>query len=171
MVEHRLIEKMIEVMKQKVSEIEEAGEADTDFIDTVVDFIRTYADRTHHGKEENILFYYCEKKVMTREDTKVMHELEQEHEYTRKIVRQLVEAKENYIKGKDTLNTLLEKLNILIDLYPPHISKEDKNFFLKSEKYFTEAELQKMLVQFRDFDSKMIHEKYKSLVEELKSKT
>jgi len=25
------------------------------FIDTVVDFVKIYADRTHHGKEENIL--------------------------------------------------------------------------------------------------------------------
>ena len=31
-------------------------EVDPVFIDTAVDFIRTYADRCHHGKEEDLLF-------------------------------------------------------------------------------------------------------------------
>ncbi len=25
------------------------------FVETIVDFIKTYADETHHGKEENII--------------------------------------------------------------------------------------------------------------------
>lgn len=48
-----------------------------------------------------------------------------------------------------------------------HIEKEDKIFFPTSRNYFTEEEDQAMLARFWEFDRKMIHDKYKSVVEEL----
>jgi hemerythrin-like domain-containing protein len=169
MIEHRLIEEMIELIKRESSKIRETKNVEPSFIDTAVDFIRIYADKTHHGKEEDILFRECARKKMTEEDTKVMNELIEEHKFGRKTVGELVAAKEDYVKGKDTLNIILDKLDTLVEFYPKHIEKEDKNFFLNSEKYFTEDELQEMLEEFWNFDKKMIHEKYKMLVEELKN--
>jgi hemerythrin-like domain-containing protein len=49
MVEHRLIERMIPAIKEAVAEIETTHGVAPVFVDTVVDFIRFYADRTHHG--------------------------------------------------------------------------------------------------------------------------
>jgi hemerythrin-like domain-containing protein len=170
MIEHRLIEEMIDIIKKKIPEIKESEKVDPIFVDTAVDFIRVYADKTHHGKEEDILFRDCLKKKMSAEDTKVMNELIDEHKFGRKIVSELVTAKENYVKGKDTINIILEKLEILTEFYPKHIEKEDKDFFLNSEKYFSEEELQKMLKEFWEFDKKMIHEKYKMVVNKLKEK-
>jgi len=54
--EHRLIEKMVALAGSEARKIRESRRVDPLFIDTAVDFIRTYADRTHHGKEEEILF-------------------------------------------------------------------------------------------------------------------
>jgi hemerythrin-like domain-containing protein len=54
--EHRLIEKMLRLFDGEIRKINELDRVDTVFIDTAVDFIRIYADRTHHGKEEDILF-------------------------------------------------------------------------------------------------------------------
>ncbi len=170
MIEHRLIEEIIELIKKESSKIRKTGNIDPLFIDTTVDFIRIYADKTHHGKEEDILFRQCAKKKMSKADKKVMNELIEEHRFGRKIVGELVAAKEDYIKGKKTLDIILEKLDILADFYPKHIEKEDKNFFINSEKYFNEDELQNMLNEFREFDKRMIHEKYKMVIEELKRK-
>jgi hemerythrin-like domain-containing protein len=170
MAEHRLIEEMIEIIKKESSKIRATNNADPLFIDTAVDFIRIYADKTHHGKEEDILFRECAKKKMSEKDTKVMNELIEEHKFGRKTVGELIEAKENYVKEKDSLKTILEKLDTLVDFYPKHIEKEDKNFFPDAEKYFTEDERQKMLKEFWEFDKKMIHEKYKMVVEGLKNK-
>ena len=94
MIEHRLIEKMFELVRKEIRQIEERQQADPIFIDTTVDFIRTYADRTHHGKEEDILFRDLEKKDIAGEDKKIMQELIDEHKYGRKTVKELVEAKE-----------------------------------------------------------------------------
>jgi len=54
--EHRLIERMIALMGREIEQINASGKVNTGFLMVAVDFIRTYADRTHHGKEEDILF-------------------------------------------------------------------------------------------------------------------
>jgi hemerythrin-like domain-containing protein len=65
MVEHRLIERMISVIKDALVQIESTHRVDPVFVDTAVDFIRIYADRTHHGKEENILFRDLDKRPLS----------------------------------------------------------------------------------------------------------
>ena len=168
MIEHRLIEKMIEIIRKKISEIEQTRELEPGFIENVVDFIRVYADRTHHGKEEEILFRNCTKKSMSVEDVDLMNELIEEHEYSRKTIEGIELAYKNYEQGQDSLNILLEKLKALTYVYPKHIEKEDKVFFPDSEKYFSEKEQQEMLEEFWEFDKKMIHEKYRAVVDNLK---
>jgi hemerythrin-like domain-containing protein len=56
MIEHRLIERMIHVVNHALELVERTKAVDPVFVDLAIDFIRTYADRTHHGKEEDILF-------------------------------------------------------------------------------------------------------------------
>ena len=55
MIEHREIERLIALMQKEGDRIKEDKLTDVDFIDDCIDFIKTYADRCHHGKEENIL--------------------------------------------------------------------------------------------------------------------
>lgn len=64
--EHRLIEKMLVAMMRHIDEVEKTKKVNPLIIDTAVDFIRTYADRTHHGKEEEILFRDLAKKPLLR---------------------------------------------------------------------------------------------------------
>jgi Uncharacterized conserved protein len=54
--EHRLIEKMLVSVMRHIDQAEKSRKVNPLIIDIAVDFIRTYADRTHHGKEEEILF-------------------------------------------------------------------------------------------------------------------
>ncbi len=168
MIEHRLIEKMISLIEEEVSRIEETEKVNPEFIDTAVDFIRIYADKTHHGKEEEILFRECEKKNMSDEDQKLMEELIQEHKFGREVVAKLMGAKNLYVKDGSGLEALKDRLNTLVDFYPKHIKKEDDVFFPNSEKYFSEEEQQAMLKEFWDFDKEMIHEKYKMVIEQFK---
>ena len=53
--EHRLIERMVLLMERELGGISGGKEANPLVIDSAVDFFRTYADRTHHSKEEDIL--------------------------------------------------------------------------------------------------------------------
>lgn len=167
MVEHRLIERMIDLIKSALGQIESERKVDPVFVDTAVDFIRTYADRTHHGKEEDILFRDLDKKDLSDEDRQVMNELIEEHVFGRKTTKALVDANTRYRNGDaSALAAIADQLKTLVEFYPKHIEKEDKVFFPASRGYFTDEEDQAMLAEFWEFDRKMIHEKYKAVVTE-----
>ena len=171
MIEHRLIERMINQIQNVLKKIDANNEVDPLFIDTAVDFIRTYADRTHHGKEEDILFRDLSKRPLSSEDQRVMKELIEEHVFGRQTTKALVEANTRYRNGDTSaLADITNKLQTLAEFYPKHIEKEDKVFFPASRAYFTDEEDQAMLAEFWEFDRKMIHEKYKSVVEGLEAR-
>ncbi len=159
--EHRLIEKMFISMMRHIDDIEKTKKINPLIVDMVVDFVRTYADRTHHGKEEEILFRDLAKKNMTPELNKIMQELIEEHIWGRKTTAALVGAKEKYLQGdQKQLAQIIDLARQLGNFYPKHIEKEDKHFFYPCQEYFSKAEQDKMLAEFWEFDRKMIHEKY-----------
>ena len=169
MIEHRLIERMITIIQNGLKLAEKIQKIDPLFIDQAVDFIRTYADRTHHGKEEDILFRDLKNKDLSDVDRRVMNELIEEHVFARSTTKALVEANTRYRNGDiSVLGDIITYLQTLVNFYPIHIEKEDKVFFPASRAYFSEAEDQEMLREFLDFDQKMIHEKYTHVVDELK---
>jgi hemerythrin-like domain-containing protein len=166
MIEHRLIERMLLVIRKVLAEIESKQRVDPVFVDTAVDFIRVYADHTHHGKEEDILFRELNNKQLSTKDRHIMEELIEEHVFGRQTTKALVEANTRYRNGDETaLTDIAANLQTLTDFYPRHIEKEDKEFFPSSRNYFTDEEDQAMLAEFWEFDRNMIHEKYKSLVD------
>jgi len=165
MIEHRLIERMLVKIQVTLAQVEQTQKIDPLFVDKAVDFIRTYADRTHHGKEEDILFRELNQKELSDVDRKAMDELIEEHIFGRSTTKALVEANTLYRNGDATaLGDIARCLRTLVEFYPKHIEKEDKIFFPASRAYFSEAEDQAMLAEFLDFDQRMIHEKYKSVM-------
>lgn len=169
--EHRLIEQIVPLMKTEIDHIGKNNLSNIHFIGVAVDFFRTYADRTHHGKEEDILFRELSKKKLSPGHRKIMDELVTEHGVARKAVKTLMTARERYMKGEvDALDTIKKSLGELVALYPEHIRKEDKDFFFPVLAYFSEEEQAAMLEEFKDFDRAMIHEKYENLISDLGGK-
>ena len=176
MIEHRLIERVIGLLDGWTGKVAEQGQIDPTVIDTVVDFIRTYADRTHHGKEEDILFRDWADKPLSEEDRNLMQALVEEHVYARETVGALVQAKARYVRGDgaasaEALSVILQKLNVLADLYPGHIEREDKAFFPAAIEYLDRSEQDAMLQEMWKFDRRMIHEKYRAVVERLEGES
>ncbi|TFF63861.1 MAG: cation-binding protein [Promethearchaeota archaeon] len=171
MKEHRLIEKVIELMREESDKIQIYNKVDPVVIDTMVDFIRMYADKTHHGKEEDILFRELEKKDLSSEHKKTMEDLIEEHVWARKTTGKLVKAKEEYESGNiNAINNIVEILNDLTKFYPQHIEKEDKHFFIPVMDYFSRDEQDEMLDEYWEFDKQLIHEKYEKVFQNLKIK-
>lgn len=168
--EHRLIEKMLASMMRHIDQIEKSKKVNPLVIDMAADFIRTYADRTHHGKEEEILFRDLAKKDLAPELKKIMQELIDEHIWGRKTTAALVAAKEKYLQGNgDELPRIVDCARQLGNFYPKHIEKEDKHFFYPCQEYFDKDEQTRMLAEFWEFDRKMIHEKYNKIYENYSS--
>ena len=172
MTEHRLIERAIKLLKEELDHFESEKEFDAPLLTTLIDFIRTYADRTHHGKEEDILFRDLAKKKLAPAHKETMDRLVREHIYARKTVKELDEAIKKYSSGDlEAVGKIAALVKRLIEFYPEHIELEDKHFFYPSLDYFSAAEHDAMLAEFWEFDRKLIHEKYEKVVAELERET
>jgi hemerythrin-like domain-containing protein len=168
MIEHRLIERIFVVVHKQARLAVEKKQIDPVFIDTAVDFIRWYADKTHHAKEEAILFRDVAKKDMSAEHRRLMQELTDEHDFGRRTVGRLVEAREQYVRGEgEALNVILNIAETLVHFYREHIRKEDKILFPACMEYLTEQEQESVLREFWESDRTMIHEKYGAVVDQL----
>lgn len=168
MIEHRLIVRMITLIHAEADRIEKENMVHQSFIDVAVDFIQMYADRTHHGKEEGILFRDLARKRLSGDDNRIMNELIQEHGFARAATAELVAATVAYRNGEEpALRVIVRNLRTFGDFYPMHIEKEDRVFFPSAMTYLSESEQQSMLEEFREFDRNMLHAKYVAVIESL----
>jgi hemerythrin-like domain-containing protein len=94
----------------------------------------------------------------------------EEHIHARKTVKSLITAKEEYASGsQDALDNITGSIRELVEFYPKHIEKEDRHFFIPCMDYFSREEQDAMLDEFREFDRKLIHEKYRGIYEKMKN--
>jgi hemerythrin-like domain-containing protein len=166
-VEHRLTERMIDVMRWRVADMESIGTADIGFIDGAVEFLRTYADRCHHGKEENILFRELARKPLSAEHRGLLDELVAEHVFARTTTQRLVEARDLYVAGgTSAFADIAACLHMFVEFYPKHIAKEEHGFFRAAMSYFTAAELDRLLAEENEFDRRFVQVVYGKAVED-----
>lgn len=178
MMEHRLIERMVTLMRQDLERIRanilvdpEFAFVDPVFIDTAVDFLHIYADRCHHGKEEEILFAELANKDLAPDLKKIMDGLTEEHVRARDYTRELVKAKENYLRQEpEAVNQILFYLDKLTAMYPKHIMTEDQHFFIPCMEYLTASEKDAMLEKMWEFDRRLIHERYEGVVSAIENR-
>jgi hemerythrin-like domain-containing protein/rubredoxin len=162
MIEHRQIERMIPVLLEEASKAR-SGSVDPERIDALVDFVRTYADKCHHGKEEDILFQALQGKAMPPDIESTMERLVEDHRTSRGHVRIVAESNHRYRLGDaNALKAMAGSLESLAVLYPAHIAIEDRSFFIPSMDLFTGEEQRRMLSQFQAFDRGLVHQLYRS---------
>ena len=171
--EHRRIERMVDLIKKERERLAGGGEPDIHLLSSAADFFSVYADRCHHGKEEDILFEELEKRGdIPKELDEIRKKLVREHEQAREHVQNLRKAYGDYHTGggKEAKQRISEILDKLTGLYPQHIETEDKEFFFPVMELFSKEEQGEMLERFYEFDREMIHEKYEHVVAEFEEK-
>jgi hemerythrin-like domain-containing protein len=164
--EHRLIERLIRLMEKEAGRIEAGGSPDSRLIDEAVDFFRYYADRCHHGKEEEILFIELRRKPLSVEEQRILGELIDEHVRGRALVQAIHEANARAVPGDASAAAPLALLmRELCGFYRIHIAKEDKHFFHPIMRHFTRQEMDAMLLAFETVETRVFREKYAAVVE------
>lgn len=113
--EHVLIKRLLALIPSIVEYTETSIKVDKDLILKCVDFIRTYADKYHHMKEEDILFKYVDNKA------EIIQIMFKDHDTGRGHVRQVVEGAEKGNKAQ-----IKEHLLAYRELLTQHIKKEDE---------------------------------------------
>lgn len=167
MIEHRQIERMIPVLRQEAARARD-GAVDAERISILIDFIRVYADKCHHGKEEDILFVALEEKGMPPHLKNTMERLIEDHKVSRENVKLVMETNQkNQIGDNGALRSMSEALDFLADLYPRHIETEDKAFFVPCMALFSKEEKELMLAHFQTFDRNLVHKLYRARIDQL----
>src|SRR3989338_6912108 len=113
--EHTLIKKWIDLIPTVVETVDVESAAGRQLIMDGLDFIRFYADKFHHAKEEEILFEYVD------ENLDIIKTMLQDHETGRGHVKAVLEA----LKSNDEA-AVSEHLTGYKDLLTEHIKKEDE---------------------------------------------
>jgi len=145
--EHRAILKIVGVMAGLAENLAAGRPVEADTLRGIVGFMRTYADKCHHGKEEAHLFTLLEAKGVPTEGCP-LGALRAEHQMGRDLVRALAEKTEAYAAAVPAAAEALEEtLHGLIALYPSHIWKEDYLLFPMSDHKILSSEEQGALYE------------------------
>lgn len=132
--EHRLILRMIAVLEKRARLTREGLFNDYRFYLEAVDFIRNYADRFHHAKEEDVLFAALVENGMPRENSPVAAML-MEHDHGRRLVKGMEEAAQEALAGEPGRDEGIA-VNALgyVELLREHIAKEDDILYPLAER-------------------------------------
>ncbi len=150
--EHRLIETVVKALGHAAAAIEAGQPVDVATLATAAEFLRTYADKLHHAKEEALFFPMLVKRGVPAQGCPIGG-LNHEHEKSRALVQALAEQVPAYQWGQPgAQEVLLSTLRALLDLYQNHIWKEDAMVFPMADKVLTAADQQELCEKFAEVD-------------------
>jgi hemerythrin-like domain-containing protein len=150
--EHRVIEVVLDVLERMASEARAYAKLDVATAKSALEFIRNFADRCHHGKEEDLLFAKLHELGMPRGVGPVAVMLD-EHEIGRKLVRDMVGAIERVERGDATaVGTFADRASDYVELLRDHIAKEDGVLFPMAEAMLRDDQRPALLEAFRRFE-------------------
>jgi hemerythrin-like domain-containing protein len=136
--EHKLIIRMLAVLERNALRTSRGEYGNYQFYLDAVDFIRNYADRFHHAKEEDILFEALVKNGMPRANSPVAAML-MDHDQGRDYVRAMEEAAKAALAGTPGQQAAIA-LNAVsyLELLREHIAKEDDILYPLAERLIPE---------------------------------
>lgn len=137
--EHKLILRMIALLERNAGRTATGSYNNWQFYLDGVNFIRNYADRFHHAKEEDVLFEALIKNGMPRENSPIAAML-MEHDQGRAYVRAMETAAADALTGKNVdIVTLSENALAYVELLREHISKEDEILYPLAERVMADT--------------------------------
>jgi len=162
--EHKNILKVINALLAECADLELSGKINSVFFRQAIDFIRNYADKFHHAKEEDILFVELNKNHKRLPCNPIEQML---HEHT--LGRQLVKGLEDGL-GKNNKEDIIKNARGYADLLKEHIMKEDNILYPMADEALGAKIQSEILKKFKivekKYDSKLL-KKYHSFARKL----
>lgn len=170
--EHEGIKIMLDIMEKIADDIRKGKDLNVPHYENILDFIKGFADKCHHGKEEEVLFPAMEKKGFQHDSGPIAVMLE-EHEQGRSFIRTLNKAFNEYKNGnKNVTNSIVQNSMSYVHLLRNHIEKENHALFMMADNVLSESEQEKILEEFERIEKEKIgigkHNEYHALLKGLK---
>ncbi|MEW6113044.1 MAG: hemerythrin domain-containing protein [Thermodesulfobacteriota bacterium] len=169
--EHEGITLMLQILENVSQRLESGEQVDPAHLEKIIEFIRVFADRCHHAKEEDLLFPALEAAGIPKESGPVGIML-LEHDEGRKHVRGMADALSRYRDagapaGRDFAMHAREYVALLSE----HIEKENQVLYEMADSVLSESKQDELFGQFERIEEERIghgkHEEFHRLLEEL----
>lgn len=172
--EHKNIKKVLGIIRKYCFKVLKEENVDYNDFYKIIDFVRNYADKHHHGKEEQMLFNKMLDELGSVAEKVVKHGMLVEHDLGRLYINNLEEAVGKVQEGNEEAKLdLIANAISYADLLYRHIEKEDNVIYKFAEKNLSEEALRKLDKECNVFEKeaedKGIQEKYTLLIKELES--
>ena len=165
--EHRLILRMIALVEANTALLETGQFDDWQFYLDAVDFIRNYADRFHHAKEEDVLFRELVAGGMPEQNSPVAAML-MAHDQGRDFVRAMEQAAQKALAGSPGQEAAIAaNAKGYAALLRDHIDKEDHILYPLAERVLRPEVRPQMVADYAAAAAKTpgLEAKYRQLVE------
>ena len=171
MQEHRIIEQVLDCLEKMVERCEEGGDLNREHAEQSIAFFRTFADRCHHGKEEDRFFPLAHERGIPREGGPIGQML-LEHTQGRAAIKKMDEAIPNASAGDPVaLEGFLEGAREYIVLLRAHIQKEDQCLFPMADHVLSPADQENLMASFEEAELTLhepgTHEKFLEIANHL----
>ena len=168
--EHENILSLLGILDRMCAELEAKRDIDPLFLGRVVEFMKTFIDKIHHGKEEELLFPMM-RKVGGRRESGQVSELMIDHIKGRSLSRDMDLAALRYGRyDRDAPARFVERAKNYISLLTEHIRRENEIYFPIVEKLLSEKQKKELLDSFEELDKTMArHNEYSSMLQTLQN--
>jgi len=169
--EHGGILRMLEILQTIVGKMGSGKEFPEEHIKQIMEFLKVFVDKCHHGKEEEFLFPALEEAGVPREGGPIGVMLE-EHQTGRELIGKMDASLEGLGTGSiDAESTFKEAAETYIELLRQHIDKENNFLFPMADERPSQGRQHRMSGQFERLERKRIgegrHEAFHKLLEDL----
>ncbi len=170
--EHELILVMLQILDAACARLEEGEKVNPDHLAGMIDFIRNFADRCHHAKEENILFPALRQAGIGQENGPIGVMLA-EHAEGRFFTKGMGEALEEIRAGDSVAaGRFIGDAAGYVKLLDGHIMKENNILFRMADEMLSDDRQKELLKEFdrveREEIGAGVHEKYHEMLRGLR---
>lgn len=179
--EHEGVLSMLRIMQAVILRLRTGAAVPRAHLEAILEFLKIFADRCHHGKEEDILFPALEAAGVSR-DSGPIGVMLREHSLGRRHIRAMETALESFGAAESDASPITGESGSgaqafataaqdYVDLLSQHIAKENNQLFVMAERLLGPDTLTRMHATFERLERERIgpgrHEAFHRLLNEL----
>ena len=168
--EHEGVKVMLDIMEKVCEKLKKTGGIDKEHFDGILEFLKVFVDKCHHGKEEELLFpALVAAGIPKKGPIEVMLE---EHEMGRAYVRAMSQAYDEFTAGdRSSSREIMQEASNCISLLRSHIDKENNILFVMADSHLSEQKQDELFEGFEKIEEDRIglgkHEEFHALIHKL----
>jgi hemerythrin-like domain-containing protein len=154
--EHDNILRGLNVLEACALKLHDQQDVSPETLEGLIEFFRLYADRTHHGKEEDLLFPAMIDYGFSREGGPI-HCMLADHEHNRALTREMIAAAAEYRAGNKPAGLRFASAAVeYVRALREHIQKENLVLFVMADNTIPSEREPQLLTSFQDVDANKI---------------